>query len=92
MAVESQPTSQMHFAWPWRPYQQRVLEAIDTHLADNRLHIVAAPGSGKTILGLEAFRRLGKPAVVLSPTTTIRDQWISRLEHFLPTDQETPPG
>ena len=59
-----------------------MLRAIDLHLADRKLHIVAAPGSGKTTLGLEAFRRIGKPALVLSPTRGIRDQWISRLADF----------
>ncbi len=91
MKTNGNPTTQMRFAWPWRPYQQRVLEAMDVHLADGRLHIVAAPGSGKTILGLEAFRRLGRPGVILSPTVTIRDQWLARLEHFLPPRTPMPP-
>ncbi len=75
---------QLAFRWPWRDYQARVLSAIDVHLDDNRLHIVAAPGSGKTVLGLEVMRRLGKPALVLSPTRTIRNQWLDRLQDFLP--------
>lgn len=79
---------QLAFRWPWRDYQARVLSAIDTHLDDNRLHIVAAPGSGKTVLGLEVMRRLGKPALVLSPTRTIRNQWLERLRDFLPPGEE----
>ncbi len=79
------PTDDMCFRWPWRPYQARVLDVVDDHLSDDRLHIVAAPGAGKTTLGLEVFRRLGKPALVLAPTLTIRDQWIQRLEDFEPT-------
>jgi len=59
-----------------------VLGLLDAHLRDRRLHVVAAPGSGKTVLGLEVFRRLAQPAVVLSPTRTIRDQWIERLGDF----------
>ena len=81
----------MQFRWSWRPYQQRVLDALPLHLADQKLHVVAAPGSGKTCLGLEVFRRLGKPGVVLSPTRTIRDQWLSRLADFLPQDEPCPP-
>ena len=92
MNTTPSPTSQMRFAFSWRPYQQRVLDALDSHLADRRLHVVAAPGSGKTILGLEAFRRLGRPAVVLSPTRIIRDQWVMRLQHFLPTGTPNPPA
>ena len=74
----------LRFRWPWRPYQARILRALEDHLNDDRIHVVAAPGSGKTVLGLEIIRRLGRPAVVLSPTRTVRDQWIDRLADFLP--------
>ena len=75
----------MRFAGEWRDYQARVLAEIDAHLADGRLHVIAAPGSGKTVLGLEAMRRSGRPALILSPTLTIRDQWRERLVPlFLP--------
>lgn len=73
----------LKFRYPWRPYQQRVLKLFNEYLDDKRLHIVAAPGAGKTTLGLEAFRRLGGKTLVLSPTRTIRDQWISRLADFI---------
>ena len=84
------PTDALQFRWPWRPYQQRVLDAIDRHLSDDRLHIVAAPGAGKTVLGLEVFRRLGKPAIVFSPTRVIRDQWLERLGDFMPENSLRP--
>ncbi len=77
------------FRHRWRPYQQRVLDAFDLHLTDGHFHIAAAPGAGKTILGLEALRRLQRPALVLAPTTAIRDQWVQRLrEAFLPPDAD----
>ena len=82
--MQSSPTEAMSFVWEWRPYQRRVLDAVEGHLSDRRLHVVAAPGAGKTSLGLEVFRRLGKPALVLAPTRTIRNQWIERLADFLP--------
>ncbi len=85
------PTESLYCRWAWRPYQQRVLDAVEHHLGDDRLHIVAAPGSGKTILGIEVFRRLGRPALVLSPTRTIRNQWLYRLQEFLPDDAPWPP-
>ena len=43
---------------------------------------MAAPGAGKTTLGLEIFRLLQQPTFVLSPTRVIRDQWIERLKDF----------
>jgi len=76
------PFSTLSFRYPWRPYQERVLSAVHEHLNDKRLHVVAAPGAGKTTLGLEIFRLLEKPAMVLSPTRVIRDQWIDRLRDF----------
>lgn len=76
---------QLQFKGTWRDYQQRVLDEFDEHLDDKRIHIVAAPGSGKTILGLELLRRLGRPALVLAPSLTVRNQWPERLVPlFLP--------
>ncbi len=72
----------LRFEFEWRPYQERVLRAVDDHLNDKRLHIVAAPGAGKTVLGLEVFRKLASNTLVLSPTRIIRDQWIRRLSDF----------
>ncbi|WP_372845784.1 DEAD/DEAH box helicase family protein [Pontiella sp.] len=76
----------LKFRFGWRPYQKRVLNAIEHHLSDQRLHVVAAPGAGKTVLGLEVFRRLKKRTVILSPTRIIRDQWLQRLTDFCETD------
>ena len=68
----------MRFRHAWRPYQARVLAELEAHLDDNHFHLVAAPGSGKTVVGLEALRRVGKPALVFAPSIAIRDQWIRR--------------
>lgn len=91
MSFDSEAFKQLRFRHTWRPYQERVLEAVGRHLLDAKLHVVAAPGSGKTTLGLEIFRRLAKPALVLSPTRIIRDQWIDRLQDFLETHSPWPP-
>ena len=69
----------MHFTGQWRDYQARVLSEMAEHSADNRLHIVAAPGAGKTVLGLEIVRRIGRPAVIFAPNLAIREQWVQRL-------------
>ncbi len=74
----------VRFKYPWRKYQQRVLAELDDHLNDDHLHIVAPPGSGKTVLGLEVMLRLNKPTLILAPTLAIRNQWITRFcELFL---------
>lgn len=86
------PIASLAFRHSWRPSQERVLDEIRLHLLDRRLHVVAAPGAGKTTLGLECFRLLGRPAVVLSPTRTIRNQWISRLHDFMPDGAAFPPS
>ncbi|MBQ5675922.1 MAG: DEAD/DEAH box helicase family protein, partial [Lachnospiraceae bacterium] len=53
----------------------------DTYLKDKKIHIVAAPGSGKTTLGIELIARLGTPCLILSPSITIKEQWASRIEN-----------
>ncbi len=78
------------FKYKWRPYQARVLAELEEHLGDDNLHVVAAPGSGKTLLGLEVARRIDNPTLILAPTLAIRDQWISRLVHFFLDKDETP--
>src|SRR5213080_4001624 len=81
----------MVFQNTWRSYQARVLEHLDSYLDDKRVHIVAAPGSGKTVLGLEIIRRIDQPTLVLAPTITIRDQWVDRLVGlFLPAGRSRP--
>ena len=68
------------FKGTFREYQQRVLDNSSKFLSDGKINIVAAPGSGKTILGLELIRRLNEPCIIFSPTTTIRQQWGQRFE------------
>lgn len=76
------------FKYAWRKYQQRVLDELQDHLSDDHLHVIAPPGSGKTILGLEVAIRLNKPTLILAPTLAIRNQWIQRFcELFLQTNQ-----
>jgi predicted helicase len=58
----------MAFRKDWRVYQSRLLDHLDRFLGNKRLHLVAAPGSGKTVLGLEVVRRVNQPTLVLAPT------------------------
>ena len=87
--MSDQRDNGIRFKGTFRPYQKTVLDHADQYLADGKISIVAAPGSGKTTLGLELILRLNKPALILSPTVTIREQWGNRFETgFLPDDRE----
>lgn len=76
------------FKGQFRDYQQRILDNADKYLKDGKLNIVAAPGSGKTVLGLELIRRLGSPCIILSPTTAIRQQWGDRFKDMFLEDPD----
>jgi hypothetical protein len=50
---------------------------------NRRLHIVAPPGSGKTIMGLYLWACcVRQPALVLSPNSAIQAQWAARTSLF----------
>lgn len=70
----------LNFNGKWRTYQQRVLNHFDLYKNDKKVHIVAAPGSGKTTLGIELIKRFDKPVLIFAPTITIREQWVQRIE------------
>ena len=69
---------------PLRPSQVAAIEAFEADRAAGRTstHLVAPPGSGKTVVGLEIVRRIGRPALVLAPTATIQAQWSDKLALF----------
>jgi superfamily II DNA or RNA helicase len=77
------PLATWQFAGALRHYQADVLERVDVGTAEP-LHIVAPPGSGKTLLGLLLAMRRGSCTVVLAPTTTIRAQWARQAASLAP--------
>ncbi|MGG1880593.1 DEAD/DEAH box helicase family protein [Paenibacillus cisolokensis] len=78
------------FIYPWRSYQQKVLDQLDRYLSNRHFHLVAPPGSGKTVVGLEIIRRLNKPTLILAPTITIKEQWIDRLVKLFMQEADMP--
>lgn len=75
------------FRYSWRKYQKQFLDNLQDYLSDNHLHIVAPPGSGKTVLGLEIMLRINNPTLIVAPTLAIRNQWVQRFrELFLQND------
>ena len=82
--------NEIKFKYSWRPYQERILKKVEQYGTDQKIHIVAAPGSGKTILGLELVRYFDNPVIIFAPTVTIKNQWIERfISHF--SDYEKAP-
>lgn len=65
---------------PLWPHQRRALAAFERDRAqgDAATYLVVPPGGGKTLIGLEVARRLGRPTVVLCPNTAIQSQWIDQ--------------
>ena len=55
----------LEFQGVWRDYQQRILDQLDILKKDQKIHIVAAPGSGKTTLGIEIIRLVNQPTLIL---------------------------
>ena len=80
----------LKFFGEWRPYQRAALAAFEKDRAAGNLstHIVAPPGSGKTLLGVELIRRVGKRALVLAPNQGIQQQWPRAVGEFTPNPAE----
>jgi len=81
--TDTMPLASWRFTGTLRHYQADVLERVDVG-AGSALHIVAPPGSGKTLLGLLLAMRRGRRTVVLAPTTTIRAQWVDTAASLAP--------
>ena len=66
--------------WALWPHQQRAIDAFKAgrRRGGKATYLVIPPGGGKTLIGLEAARRLGRPTVVLCPNTAIQAQWIDQ--------------
>ncbi len=85
---ESSLLSNLSFAYPLRKYQLEILDLIKRKLEDGEreLHIVAPPGAGKTIIGLQIVSELCMPSLIVCPNTTIQSQWREKLVNFLPPE------
>jgi superfamily II DNA or RNA helicase len=81
-APAASPLSELRFRGEFRTYQKTVLAQAESEGSDGRLHIVAPPGAGKTVIGVELARHFGHPAVVFAPTTTIQQQWLHTVGLF----------
>jgi superfamily II DNA or RNA helicase len=68
-------------------YQKQALDAFDGTVgtADYRSYLVLPPGAGKTMIGLEAARRLGRRTLVLVPNTAVQAQWAASWDGHFPS-------
>ncbi|QDT26667.1 Type III restriction enzyme, res subunit [Gimesia panareensis] len=76
---------EVRFQGTLRPSQAEAIAVIQQQLnaGKKRLHIVAPPGSGKTVLGLFLWaEHVRQPALVLSPNSAIQSQWTARTDLF----------
>ena len=68
-----------------RPSQADVVKIAREQLeaGERQLHIVAPPGSGKTVTGLYLWAEvIQKPTLVLCPNSAIQSQWAARTDLF----------
>jgi len=74
----------LSFGGTWRRYQKAAIAAFERDRAagHRRTHLVAPPGSGKTLLGVELVRRIGRRALVLSPNSAVQMQWPRAVRQF----------
>ncbi len=83
--MNAAPFPPIRFQGTLRPSQADVVKIARGKLAGGarRLHIVAPPGSGKTVLGLYLWAEcVCRPALVLSPNSAIQAQWAARTGMF----------
>lgn len=69
------------------PHQTAALDGLAANLRDGarRAWVVLPPGAGKTLVGIEAARRLGRPVVAFGPNTAIQGQWLAEWNLLGPT-------
>jgi superfamily II DNA or RNA helicase len=74
----------LSFGGTWRRYQKAAMAAFERDRSEGRrnTHIVAPPGSGKTLLGVELVRRVGRRALVLTPNSAVQIQWPRAVRKF----------
>ncbi|MCX6763469.1 MAG: DEAD/DEAH box helicase family protein [Candidatus Moranbacteria bacterium] len=61
-------------------YQEKAIKQI--LVSENGL-LVAPPGSGKTIMGIDIIAKLRQPTLILVHKKQIFNQWVERIEGFL---------
>ena len=75
----------LQFNGELRPYQNAIVDKYITHVGDCGGGLLDVdPGKGKTVMALNIVSRLGKCALVIVHKSFLLNQWIERIEQFLP--------
>lgn len=88
----------LKFRYPFRTHQKMILDRFERELQKKkpgeplRFHVVAPPGSGKTIVGIELAVRLRRPSLIVCPNTAIQGQWVKKVELFIPENSGVHPS
>jgi len=78
----------MQFNQTFYHYQKQILQTFqkDLERGDNKIHIVAPPGSWKTIFGIEMMNELFSKkkwiSLILVPNTVLQVQWRDKIQNF----------
>lgn len=67
-----------------RAYQQRVIDQTADYLDNDSIHIVAPPGSGKTILGMALVEQIQRKTLILVPSILLKKQWTEVIQDHYP--------
>ena len=68
-----------------RPYQNAIVDKYIKHVGDCGGGLLDVdPGKGKTVMALNIVSRLGKCTLVIVHKSFLLNQWIERIEQFLP--------
>ncbi|EOI06940.1 hypothetical protein UAY_00282 [Enterococcus moraviensis ATCC BAA-383] len=62
-----------------RSFQKKIIDEIELYLKDTTIHVVAPPGAGKTVLGVEIIKKLDKQTLILVPSLVLKNQWLNYL-------------
>ena len=75
----------LQFSGDLRPYQTAIVDKYIKHVAECGGGLLDVdPGKGKTVMALNIVSRLGKCALVIVHKSFLLNQWIERIEQFLP--------
>ena len=75
----------LEFSGELRPYQDAIVDKYIKHVGNCGGGLLDVdPGKGKTVMALNIVAQLGKCALVIVHKSFLLNQWIERIEQFLP--------